>query len=79
MKNNNKTQNVGTTPLTEESLQNKNDNKKIEKSKNKDVFNTNIIEIKHNQLTRDNVIDELISKLEENHYITSFDKVKKQY
>lgn len=78
MKNNNKTQNVGTTPLTEESLQNKNDNKKIEKEvKNKDVFNTNIIEIKHNQLTRDNVIDELISKLEENHYITSFDKVKK--
>lgn len=56
----------------------KNDNKKTEKEvKNKDVFNTNIIEIKHNQLTRDNAIDELISKLEENHYITSFDKVKK--
>lgn len=78
IKNDNKTQNVDTTPLTEKSLQNKNDNKKKEKEvKNKDVFNTNIIEIKHNQLTRDNVIDELISKLEENHYITSFDKVKK--
>ena len=78
MKNDNKTQNVGATPLTEKSLQNKNGNKKTEKEvKNKDVFNTNIIEIKHNQLTRDNAIDELISKLEENHYITSFDKVKK--
>ncbi|MFC0138278.1 PTS mannose transporter subunit IIABC [Staphylococcus petrasii] len=76
--NDNKTQVVGTTPSTEDPLQNQKRNEKTEEEvKSEDVFNTNIIEIKHNQLTRDNVIDELISKLKENHYITNFDDVKK--
>ena len=38
MKNDNKTQNVGTTPLTEKSLQNKMITRKQKRSKNKDVL-----------------------------------------
>ncbi|MEJ7338820.1 PTS mannose transporter subunit IIABC, partial [Staphylococcus epidermidis] len=39
-------------------------------SKEHEVFAENIIEISNTELTRDNAIDTLISKLNEHHYIS---------
>ncbi|PTH39640.1 fructose-specific PTS transporter subunit EIIC [Staphylococcus capitis] len=46
------------------------------KSKEHEVFAENIIEISNTELTRDNAIDTLISKLNEHHYISKVEEVK---
>ena len=45
-------------------------------SKEHEVFAENIIEISNTELTRDNAIDTLISKLNEHHYISNVEEVK---
>ncbi|MGZ2417411.1 mannose PTS system EIIBCA component [Staphylococcus caledonicus] len=75
---NNQTHVVGSTPSTEENLQTKDNNEEVkDEVKNEEVFNTDIIEIKHDKLNRDTVIDNLLNKLNEYDYITDFNEVKK--